>query len=99
MRLLTIPDFISKSKERCALNEENHTDLVNKYHYLKSYLENLKVTFDEYRKDKECDKSEHGKRQRKRGENIKFNYRQSNMLKTEINRIGKEVDRLVKLII
>lgn len=99
MRLHTEADFIRKSKELCLLDEENHADLLNKYHRLKSYHESLTTTFGEYKRDKECDKSEHGKyHNRRRGVNISFGYRQKNMMAFELNRIGKEVDRLAGLI-
>lgn len=99
MRILTEADFIRKSKEPCALNEESPADLVNKYHALKAYLESLTTTFGEYKRDKECDKSEHGRHHhRQRGVNIKFGYRQRNMIALELNRIGKEVERLNKLL-
>lgn len=99
MRLHTEAGFIKKSKEPCLLDEENPAYLVNKYHLLKSYYENLKATFEEYKKDKECDKQEHGRNHhRQRGKNIKFGYRQKNMIALELNRIGKEVDRLHRLI-
>lgn len=99
MRLYTEADFSRKSREAITFDPENPDEVKAHIDYLKYYHENLKSTLGEYKRDRIMDKVMHIKHPyKKSGDFEKLTSRYKNQITFELNRIGKEVDRLHKLI-
>lgn len=98
MRLITEPDFITKSSEGGIFSEETKLDVSIKRNYVYAHLANLKELQKDLKMGKAVEKLEHGRINNKtQGQNRCLNSRSWATLIAEIGLMEQEHKRLTAL--
>jgi len=61
MKLITEPDFVRKSKEQFIVPEDTKQDLEDKYRYLMTYLDDIKMYSVSHKINHKIEEAEHGR--------------------------------------